>query len=537
MPAFLDKIKSYPVPLQRSIIEGMVASLMFGGGMIFVVPFAVFLGANNFEVGLLSALPALFAAWVQLGAMKLVEIYKKRSPILVTTVFLQAVSWLLIALIPFIFPQDQIMWLIIITTIGTVIGSIGGPLWQSLMRSLTPQEILGEYFGVRNSLTGLIVFLMMLGSGLLLQIIQPSLMLYAFCTIFIISFIGRLLSAVTFVKIEDPQIVLDTTDKTNFFTFVNKLREGNFGYFVLFGTLLTFALAMIGPFFSVYLLNDLGLKNDYFLYTIIISSSAIASLISMPYWGKVLDKFGTIKLLKVTGIFAVFFPLTIIFVRDPYWLIFTELLSGVIFSGFNLGLANFIYESFKAEKIIKYASFQAVLFGTATFVGIMLSGYIQTMNISAGVFTSSFYAVCGLSIIFRFVFYSILIYKIKEVRNIEHVSDEHLMFNVLTFVPLRESINSDIALLLYATESELTKATQNTLKTIEFAGNVGKEETKKMASNVKNSAKRVTHITKEGIEVVEYVAESGIKRIKRVTSNGLIRAKNEIEKRKNKGFF
>lgn len=537
MPAFLDKIKSYPVPLQRSIIEGMFASLMFGGGMIFVVPFAVFLGANSMQIGFLNAFPALLAAWIQLGSMKLLEIYKKRKSIIIATVFLQALSWLLIALIPFIFPQDQITALIIITTVGTVIGSMCGPLWQSWMRSLTPENILGEYFGVRNALTGLIVFLTMLGAGLLLQFIQPSLMLYAFSAIFAASFIGRLFSSITFTKIDDPPIVLDNTDKTTFRMFVNQLREGNFGYFVLFGTLMTFAISLIGPFFSVYLLNDLGLKTDYFLYTLIISSSAIASLISMPYWGKILDKFGTIKILKVTGLLAVFFPLTLIFVRDPYLLIFTELLSGVIFSGFNLCLANFIFEFFKAEKIIKYASFQAVLFGTATFFGIILSGYIQTMPLSIGILSSPFYVVCAIAIIARFVVYSSLIKKVKEVRETKEISEKALVLSVLTFEPIRESIHNNAVLLLYTTGNELTKATQNTFKTLEFVEHVGKEGTKKVANNVTNTARRVTYITKEGIEVVEYVAEGGLNRIKRVTSNGIIRAKNEIEKRKKRGFF
>ena len=122
---------AYSKPLRLSIIEGMFASIMYGGAYVFVIPFAIFLGASSLQVGYLLAFPALFAALIQLGSMKLLSIYKKRKDALIVTVFLEAISWLLIAAVPFVFPESQILWLTIILTIGTVIGSIGTPLWQS----------------------------------------------------------------------------------------------------------------------------------------------------------------------------------------------------------------------------------------------------------------------------------------------------------------------------------------------------------------------------------------------------------------------
>ncbi|MFA6268336.1 MAG: MFS transporter [archaeon] len=503
----LENIKKYPKSLQLSIIEGMVASLMFGGGTIFITAFAVFLGATSFELGLLFALPALLGAWLQLGSLKLLKVYKKRRNAIAQMVFLQALSWLLIALIPFIFPTNQVVWLIIITTLGTLAGSIAGPLWQSWMRSLTPEEILGEYFGVRNAITGAVVLFTMLGGGLLLNVVEPSMQLYAFFAICFISFLGRLASSITFTKIDDPDFVIDTTEKVKIFTFIKQLRKDNFGYFVLFGTLMTFSISMVGPFFSLYLLQTLNLQTNYLLYTLIICASAASSLISMPYWGKIVDNYGTIKVLKATGFLACIYPIFLIFVRDPIALIGTEILAGVIFSGFNLCLANFIYESFKAEKIIKYASYQGTLFGTATFFGILLSGYLLTFNISIGLLSTMFYLICLISLILRLFFFGTLINKIKEVRETKPITDRKLILSVLTFGPLREPLIDGFIPIIYFTENTIKKATTRTINTVGLISKKGEEE------------------------IVQTVRKVGF-----VTKNEFEKAKTLI-KRKNKGFF
>jgi MFS family permease len=507
-----EEIKKYPYPLRISIIEGMFASIMSGGGAAFIVPFALFLGANSLEIGYLLAFPALFAAFSQVASIKLLDVYKKRRQAIVAIVFFQAMSWLLIALIPFIFPKNEIIALIIIYTIGNVVGSIGGPIWQSWMSSLTPREILGEYFGMRNSLTGIVVFLAMFFGGLLLKFIEPSLILYAFSAIFIASFFGRFVSSLLFTKMDDPDFVIEK-ESTHFITFVSQLRKDNFGYFVLFGTLMTFGISLITPFVSVYLLEGIGLKNDYFTYTLIICASAVTTLISMPYWGKVIDKHGVIKTLKVTGLLASFYPLLFIFVRDPTGLIIIEGLSGIIFSGFNLCLANFIYESFKQEKIIKYAGYQAALFGIATFFGTILSGWMQTLNISYGLLTNTFFFVCLTAVIVRFTVYSMLINKIKEVRETKEIKERTLLISVLTFEPVRESLFTNAFIIISKTEN----LTINGVRT------------------VRTFAKKGIITANEITMNAEKIAESKIENVENITKRNIDKVKEIIKKRK--GFI
>ncbi|MGI6589740.1 MAG: MFS transporter [Candidatus Iainarchaeum sp.] len=512
--AVSEDVKKYSPTLKLTIVEGMFTSIMTGGAATFIIPFALFLGATSQEVGFLVAFPALIAAFAQLGALKLLKVYKKRRTALTSMVFLQSLSWLLIGLIPFFFKNDQVFALTLIYVVGQVIGSMGSPIWQSWMSSLVPKQIIGEYFGIRNALTGLVVFVTMLLSGLALRFVEPSQTLYVFSGIFIISFLGRFMASILFSKTEDPEFVPEK-DSTRFIDFVTQLRKDNFGYFVLFGSLMTFGISLIGPFFSVYLLEVVGLKSDYLTYTLIIAAAALANLISMPYWGKIIDKYGIIKTTKVTGLLASLYPLLLIFVRDPNGLMIIESLSGIIFSGFNLCLASFIYESFRQEKIIKYAGYQAALFGIATFFGIILSGWIQSLNPTIGILDNPFYVICAIAVIVRFTVYTTLVNKIKEVRETKHIKDRTLIIGVLTFEPIRTTFFSSMFTIITLTETL-------TITGIKTVGGLAK----KSITTAENYTKNASKIAEEGIDNVEIIAKKKIENVKEV-----------IKKNRKKGFI
>ncbi len=492
---FFDRINEYPKALRESIIEGMFNAVMVGGAMTFVVPFAIFLGANSLEVGFLTAVPALFAAWIQLGAMKFLDIYKKRKKAILFTVILQALSWLLIALIPFIFPSNQVLWLVIITTAGTAVGSICGPLWQSWMRSITPKEILGEYFGVRNALAGAVVFAVMLLAGLWLQLFDPSLLLYAFCGIFALSFVGRTISAFYFTKIEEPEMKVPK-EKISFFHFVGQMRKNNFGHVVLLGMLMNLSLATVGPFLSIYLLKTLGLTDNYFLYTLIIAASTLSSILAMPYWGKVIDKFGYVKLIRATTLLTILHPLALIFIRDPVWIIPLELLNGIILSGFTMGLANFIYEAFTDEKIIKYASYQAALFGTATFAGTIFAGYLLLFTINISILTDTFYVICLIAVVYRIIVHILMRNKIKEIHHAGRIRTEKVVISMLTLAPITQPLLSHVVPLLSNAES----ATINGVKRVEGATIRGLTKAERAAIS---EMKKVEELAEKEINIIK----------------------------------
>ncbi|MEI7961349.1 MAG: MFS transporter [archaeon] len=511
MFSFLDK---YPAPLRRSILEGSFAAIMTGGAMAFLVPFAVLLGANTIQIGFLTALPAFLAAWFQLGSIRILEFYKKKKQIVFFSVFVQALSWLAIAALPFIFQSNQVTWLIAIATAGTVIGSLGMPFWQSWMRSLTPRELLGEYFGMRNAIIGFIVFLSTIVCGYLLDSAIANTLLYAFIGIFLAGFVGRLISAYLITKIEEPEEENPPKVNVNIFGYISKLKNKNFGHFILFGTLMSFSIALVAPYVSLYFLDGLGLKNNYLLYTVLISAGTLTTLISLPYWGHVIDKYGSIKLLKATGLLVCFYPLLLFLVRDPFWLICVELIDGVIYSSFNLALANFVYESFKPAQMIKYAALQAILFGTAAFAGAMLSGFLQMLPIAISFLTTPFFVICILSMILRMLSFLLTIWKVKDVRRTKYIAEDALIMRALTFVPITKFLQGNLGVVVGTTGQKISSFEK------QAANKIGKFERGFV----------------NDVEKAEITAIEDIRKVSEIAKNKAAKTKNAIEFRIKRGL-
>lgn len=429
--------------LKLSIFEGSFAAILLIAGTSFIVPFAAYLGANALQVGFLSAFPALLAAWAQLFSLYLLEKFHSRKNIIIIAAFLQALLFIPLALIPFFIKTDGVFWLILIYTISLVIVSIANPLWQSLMKSLTPSDILGRYFGFRNSIVTIIAMTFLIVFGLSLKLFAKETAL-VFCGIFLLSSFGRLVSSFIFTKISDPKIDFVKDEDDNFLVFISKATKTNFGHFLLFGSLMSFCIALTGPFFSFYLLEEVGLKNDYLMYTLVVLSGMIGLLVAMPYWGKLIDKYGSVKVLKASSLMAAFFPLLYVIVRFPTGLIFVEFIDGIIFAGFSLALADFVFDASTQHKIIRYFTYQTIFFGTAAFIGAMLSGYFQTMQVSFYYLTSSFLIVCVISFVLRYLVYKLLIGKISEVKPVEQIHSKQIVYSIVTLTPVVEAISGRV---------------------------------------------------------------------------------------------
>ncbi|MCX6804059.1 MAG: hypothetical protein NTY48_05850 [Candidatus Diapherotrites archaeon] len=172
-------------------------------------------------------------------------------------------------------------------------------------------------------------------------------------------------------------------------------------------------------------------------------------------------------------------------------------------------LANFIYESFKPEKIIKYATIQSVLFGTATFIGTVLSGYIQMLNFTISFLITPFFTVCFISFVARIAIFYALSWQIKEIRETTRIDRRKLLMEVLTLEPLRETVHDNFVLLLSATTSAIHK----------------------MSTATVNKISKVEEAAAKEIGLIESKASKEIKNAERIAYNDIYRAEKTALKR------
>ena len=426
-----EKEKAIKKSLKYSILDGTFASAMVGFGESFFSAFAVFLKASNLQLGLLGSLPQTLGSISQLLANKLIKLFNSRKKFICISVLLEAFMYIPIAL-AFFLGTFKVFYLILFTCIYWIFGMILSPAWNSWMGDLVQERERGSYFGMRNKIAGFASFISMLIGGYILKHYTNGTMTQyiGFVIIFAMAFASRIISFVYLTKKYEPEYRLLPEAYFSFIAFLKKARFRNYGLFVIYLCLMNFSVFLAGPFFAAYMLYDL--KFDYMTFTLVNAIALIVKFISMPVWGRASDKFGTKKVLSLSGFLLPILPVLWLFSKNIPYLMFVQVVSGFAWAGFEISSFNFVFDTTSPQKRATCVAYYNVLNGLAIFAGAILGALIIKYN---NLFWSKYLLVFLISGIARCIASIIFIPKLKEVREVEHVPYNKLFLNVLTSMP------------------------------------------------------------------------------------------------------
>ncbi|PIN77522.1 hypothetical protein COV15_01890 [Candidatus Woesearchaeota archaeon CG10_big_fil_rev_8_21_14_0_10_34_12] len=412
--------------MKLSIKEGSVSSVMSGLGDSNLSLFALALNANNLQMGFLSSFPGLVTPIAQIFGSRLMEKYRRKK-IVVAGVFLHALIWfpiLALGLMYYknIFASHLATVLLVFYSVYAVLGAVAGPAWFSLLGDIVPENMRGKYFSKRNRICGTIALITTLVGAFFLDFFETKgLLLIGFSIFFFIAGIFRLIAAFLFTKHYEPKFKLEKNYYFSIWQFIKKAPYNNFGRFVIFVSLMHFATAIAGPFFTVYMRRDLGFS--VLTYTIIVVASSVSSLLFIPLWGKFSDKYGNRELLRIGSLIIPFLPALWLISKSPYYLIIVpQLLSGFSWAAFNLGVSNFIYDSVSPQRRGICVAYFNVIAGFGTFLGASIGGFlayyltISFMNILLFIFLAS--SILRLTVTLAFLPLVKEVRKVKKLRTI-----------------------------------------------------------------------------------------------------------------------
>jgi len=235
--------------------------------------------------------------------------------------------------------------------------------------------------------------------------------------------------------------------------------------------------SIASPFFSVYMIRDL--KFNYGIWTLISISGSVSALLFMPVWGKFADKFGNMRVLRLTGVLVPLVPLlwlpTAIFAKISLiavvvYIFIEEFISNLIWAGFNLCYVNFIYDAVTRQRLALCIAYFNILNGIGVFIGATLGGLLTTLNLSLfGL--NPLLIIFAFSGITRLVVYLIMMPMIKEVREVPKYEKGRIRKEITkVFTPFRfmrlshhQSNPSSIATSPNATSANVADATPITV--------------------------------------------------------------------------
>ncbi|MEK7305983.1 MAG: hypothetical protein AAB034_07515 [Nitrospirota bacterium] len=128
-----------------------------------------------------------------------------------------------------------------------------------------------------------------------------------FTLLFVIAGVCRSFSAISLAKVTDLPIQHEEPASRGFLAFLHTGTSKDFRRFLLFSGLMHLAVLISGPFFVIYMLQDLHLS--YWAYGTWAAAAIVGQFVTLPGWGAFGDRFGNKALLTFTGLLVALLPM------------------------------------------------------------------------------------------------------------------------------------------------------------------------------------------------------------------------------------
>jgi MFS family permease len=429
--------------LHHSVKDGCAHAGMLGLGEAYLGPFAIFLQMGNMVIGLLASVPLFLGALAQLFAVYLLDRFPSRRRLVIIPALTQALVWLPLFILPVMFPQFDVLFLLSLALLHYALASLIAPAWNSWMGDLVSPSQRGGYFGRRDRYRTFCQLVGILMGGLILyEAKRHNLEVWGFGIIFGLAFILRLISVYHLHKMAEPKYLAPAHHEIfSLFEFIGGFRNSNFGRFTVFMAVMLCAINLGSPFFVVYMLRDL--QFSYLQFTGATTVVILAQALTFHNWGRLGDSLGNRRLLMMASFALPIIPLLWLFSTNFIWIFTVQAFSGVVWAGFNLSAANFIFDAVSPPKRARCVAYYNVLTNGGILIGASVGGFLSLYlpaNIAFGNWhislVSNLYWLFLLSGLLRigviFYFWS----KIKEVREVDHATHWDIIFQVVGLFPL-----------------------------------------------------------------------------------------------------
>lgn len=252
------------------------------------------------EIGLLSSMPFL-ANFVQVFGVPLLSRWQPPKVLTVLSATLNLFCWLgLAALLEYI-PRDRpdlaARWFIGWFFVSSIFSALAGVTWNAWIQEWVPARLRGKYFGRRNRRLQVSVLLFLLSTGWVLAKWDYAIgafqaVILGACLLRCASIYWQWISPTTPHRAA-PATELPLREQVGILR-----RSESLLWFIAFGAVWSFAANCFGPFYHVFMFEQLGLSAwDVGLLSTV---SALGGALALPAWGALLDRFGNRPVMAVS---------------------------------------------------------------------------------------------------------------------------------------------------------------------------------------------------------------------------------------------
>lgn len=376
--------------------DGICFSLMVGAGETYLPAFALTVGAGETVSGLLSALPLLGGALLQLVSPWAIERLRsqRRWVLLCATVQAMSFSPLVVGALMGRLPVSL---LFVAATLYWGAGLATGPAWNTWVTTLVPPRMRTHFFAYRSRVAHAALLLGLVGAGAALHAGEAAGMrveLAVFAFIFGLAGFFRLLSTGFLWSQSEPVPLHPDRRAVGPIEILRRARGSADGRLLVYMLAVQAAVQISGPFFTPYMFKQIHLS--YAQYLLLIATSFGAKMTALPLLGRLGHRYGAQFLLYTGGIGIV--PLSALWlVSDSFgYLFFVQLTAGTLWAAYELGTFLLLFEHIRVNErtsmltIFNLANAVATVAGALAGAGILFlasearHGYEALFALSCG---------------------------------------------------------------------------------------------------------------------------------------------------------
>jgi MFS family permease len=309
------------VAQRKLILEGIFATGQenVSGGVILLV-YALALGANTFQVGLISTAGMIGAA-LQLIADRLLSLLGSRKRVACSAMGLLGIGRLVIALIPFAtmwVAAQYLAWgllagLVLISGVAQVIEVIR----LSWISGIVPEGQRGRFLGERQLIVQLIGSVIAICAAAFLDWqrgIEAARGLQICQVYYSIAALLALGSILTFFIVPEPPLRV-TNGNGGWHLVGAPFKNDIFRPLILYHMSWNFFVGFAAPFFNLYLIQVLQMPLSVVAFYNFYAQ--IVSLYCVRLWGRLVDRFGSSPVIRMGVIGKALFPLSWLLLWQP----------------------------------------------------------------------------------------------------------------------------------------------------------------------------------------------------------------------------
>jgi len=313
---------------------------------MFLIGYALRLGADNVQIGLMSTIPMLCVV-AQMVSAATIEAGASRKRLTVVFSFLNVSGWAFAILIPHLFlgssSATKVGILIAVITLVTFFGSMAGNARASWIGDLIPARFMSRFFSNIVLYGGIVGMAFALIEGAFLDVVK-GIGLSAFGVLFGFGMIFGYINAALFMSQPDAP----APGRKPGASFLGLVRGTftNVPLMALMGCWILWCLQSIaGPFVATYMLRDLRMP---FLGVGIVNAVLLVSMLaSSRFWGGIVERYGCRPVLIGCMLLIALTPLSWVFVttaaRVYMIMIPVNIYAGLVQGGIPVAINTLLY--------------------------------------------------------------------------------------------------------------------------------------------------------------------------------------------------